>query len=142
GNGNVVTVTDRTVNGVSTKATANLYEGAPTSTELVFNGMMDGGTSIPDSGRMKIGNDIAQRLIDGENVPPTDIRYSEGDAFLQVVGTGEGYVAGRYGNKTGTTGFLGYVVAGESTASGNVPSSGTATYNGTAHATMFSAAGA
>lgn len=135
--GKIAKVTDRTAKGVETNATVNVYRGAPTSTEFSFAGNMDGGTVIPASGRMRISDATARKVLDGVELKTSDMRYESGDAFLQVVSNGEGYVAGRLQNKVGNTGYLGYVVAGDITPAGSVPSKGTATYEGDAVATIF-----
>ncbi len=138
--GKIGTVTDRTASGVATDVTVNVGKvpfsdtEVPSSTEVAFKGTMTGGTTIPDSGRMLADRQLVDDALAGRPIDQDAIKYGNGDAMLQVVGTGNGFVAGRYTNKAGGTGFLGYVVAGERTKS--MPTAGLATFVGKANATV------
>lgn len=145
--GGVASVTDRTSNGVDT--TVTLYVAkvpftdnveVPTSAAVAFSGQTDAGAPIPPTERLRAPTELADRALRGEPIDTSNIRYGDGDSFLQLVSSGNGYAAARYETKAGGTGHLGYVVAGQRSDASAIPTAGTATFNGKAHATVFGSA--
>lgn len=139
------TVSDRTSAGVDSTATIYMakvpFSGleVPTSAELAFNGKMDSGATIPNTGRMQAPSSLADKAIAGGDLTADleTVKYSDGDSFLQRVDDGNGFVALRYEAKQGDTVFHGYVVGGVRTDASKMPTTGTATFNGEAHGTWF-----
>lgn len=91
-------------------------------------GVLPGGTGIP-------------RLAGLERDPMAPTNYIRtvisNDGFLDQVAEGDGFRISRYSVRDRPTGrqFLGYRIVGDPTS--NIPATGTATYDGAAHALMF-----
>jgi hypothetical protein len=148
-NGSVTTVTDRTSNGTPASATIFMAEvpfvgiEVPTSASAGFSGQTDGGLLIPATGRMAAPSSLADKAIAGQDISADieNLKYSDSDSFLQLVGTGNGFAMVKYEAQQGSTGYLGYVVAGldgtKSTDAQIAAQTGTATFNGKASATWF-----
>ncbi len=135
-------VTDRTAKGATATATLNMYNNdVPTSAEVAFETKTDGGVTIPDSGRLKLSSAIANEVVNAAlagrepNIDENNIKFGDGDTFLQLASSGNGFATVSYTGSSGGTGFHGYLVAGERTR--NMPIDGTAKYVGNANATSF-----
>jgi hypothetical protein len=97
-----------------------------TATTAWVVGVLPGGTSIPR----------LEGLTPRPGSPPNFLRtVISNDGFLDQVTEGSTFALGRYSVRSGSKLFTGYRVAGDTPV--NIPTSGTATYTGAAHATMF-----
>jgi hypothetical protein len=104
-----------------------------TATSAWVAGFLPGGSSIPP----------LEGLEPDPSAPLNPMRtVFSNDGFLEQVGEGSGFALGRYSvrNRTRDKLFVGYRVAGDMTLAPSMPTGGTATYQGVAHALIFGSA--
>jgi hypothetical protein len=122
-----------TVNGVFDKSDASqggslvttLSNGIPTSVNVDVKDKMEGGTETPDTENLKV--DAGNQTV-----------FRNGDTFLTRVQNGGSYTAYRYTVNRNNLQHTVFMVGG--TKTGNMPTSGNATFNGSATATVFGSA--
>ncbi len=103
--------------------TRTMANGVPISANAGFDGKLDNGTSIPGRNDMK---------VDAANLNS----FTATDAFLSVVRSGNAHGLYAYGTRGSGRDYTVYASGGDRT--GNMPTSGMATFNGGAEATVFS----
>lgn len=131
--GNATSVSDRSILPEIMTVLEHKDGSQRTATSAWVAGFLPGGSSIPP----------LDGLVPDPDAPINPMRtVFSNDGFLEQVGEGSGFALGRYSvrNRARDKLFVGYRVAGDMTLAPNMPTSGTATYQGVAHALMFGSA--
>lgn len=123
--GGISSVYDRSDGSQAASLTTTLSNGIPTSVNVDVKDRMEGNTDTPDAGNLK---------VDAGNLNT----FRDGDTFLTRVQSGGNYAANRYSISRDNLQHTFFIVGGNKTS--NMPASGSATYTGSAHGTVFGSA--
>lgn len=127
--GEAIGVVDRSDREQTMTIAIREEDGAVTDGSVTVAGNMMGGTSVPGDDNMPVGRGSRDAWIPN---------FSNSDSFLTQVREGDNYALAMYETEMGNRRFVTYgVTQGNETPRRNMPVAGTATYNGSAHGTVY-----